>query len=187
MQTHQIIMVCSCAALSACTSLLPHTESQSRAPWPDYPSAELAFSRVDTEKTTLTQLHEMGIDPKKTPNILLLSHADLMRRLALSGGGDPTLLAPQIQNCIKQPTACFAYEIEQRSINRQRDGNFLLDFLGFKRRTAISGWQFNAIFIIQGDLVVYKLWSGTPSIESVEQETTPLGPLQNFSPSILGF
>ncbi|WP_051304979.1 hypothetical protein [Chitinilyticum litopenaei] len=182
----RIACVCSALLLGGCAALLPSSAQQSHAPWPDYQTAERTFRQVQIETTSLQDLHALGIDPGRSPNILLLSHADLMRRLALSGGGDPAWLAPQIQACIKAQLACFAYEIEQKSISRQRNGNFFLDFLGFHRRTAVSGWQFDALFIIHNDVVVYKLWSGTPSIESVEKETTPLGPLQNFDPSVLG-
>lgn len=44
---------------------------------------------------------------------------------------------------------CFAYEIEQKSIERKRFGNFWLDFLNFKRQVNISGWQFDAVFVIK--------------------------------------
>ncbi|WP_410499980.1 hypothetical protein [Chitinibacter sp. S2-10] len=186
MKPGKISAALACGLLASCTSLLPRTIQNSDTPWTSYSEAETAFNAIEIEKTTLDQLHEMGLNPSKTPNITKLSHADLMRRLALTGGGDPRWMAPQIQRCVAEQLACFAYEVEQRSTLRKRDGNFWLDFLGFKRNTTISGWYFDAIFIIQQDKVVYKLWSGTPSIEQFEKDTTPLGPFQRFDPSVFG-
>ncbi|MDW5417294.1 MULTISPECIES: hypothetical protein [unclassified Iodobacter] len=174
-----------CLSLTSCAALLPDSEQISRTPWPDYQTAEQVFKGVSLETTSLQQLHAMGLDPAKTPNIIVLSYADLMRRLALSGAGEPRLLAPQIQACIAAQTSCFAYEIEQKSSVRKRYGNFWADFLNFERKTVISGWHFDVIFIIQNERLVYKLWSGTPSIEQFEQENTPLGPFQGMGISIL--
>jgi len=45
-------------------------------------------------------------------------------------------------------------------------------------QTNTLGWQFDALIILQDDLVVYKLWSGKPNILLQEEERSPLGPLQ---------
>jgi hypothetical protein len=34
--------------------------------------------------------------------------------------------------------------------------------------------------VLVNKVVVYKLWTGTPEIESVENSVTPLGPMQNL-------
>ncbi|MFC7419638.1 hypothetical protein ACFQNF_07060 [Iodobacter arcticus] len=184
MKRAQVSCAIASVVLTSCAALLPDSEQISRTPWPDYQTAEHAFKSISLETTSLQQLHAMGLDPLKTPNIVVLSYADLMRRLALSGAGEPRLLAPQIQACIAAQTSCFAYEIEQKSSVRKRYGNFWADFLNFERKTIISGWHFDVIFIIQDGVLVYKLWSGTPSIEQFEQENTPLGPFQGMGISI---
>jgi hypothetical protein len=45
-------------------------------------------------------------------------------------------------------------------------------------QTYSLGWQFDALIIMQDDLVVYKLWSGKPNILLQEEERSSLGPLQ---------
>ena len=37
------------------------------------------------------------------------------------------------------------------------------------------------LLLVQNGVVVYKLWSGTPSILEVKTEKKPLGPLQDLS------
>jgi hypothetical protein len=37
------------------------------------------------------------------------------------------------------------------------------------------------LLLVQDGVVVYKLWSGTPTILEVKTETKPLGPLQDLS------
>ena len=174
-----------CLLLSGCGSLLPHATQTNDLPWSSYEQAQQAFESITPEKTTLADLHMLGIRPESTPNVLLLNHADVVRRLAVTSNIDMLLLAPPVQRCLAALASCHAYEIEQKHINRQRHGNFLMDFLNFRRQTNISGWQFNALIIMQDDLVAYKLWGGKPHFLQQEEERTPLGPLQGLGSSIL--
>lgn len=172
-------------ALSACSSLLPDARQETQTPWHSYAEARAMFDNIVPGKTTLTELHALGVDPDKTPNVALLSHADLLRRLVPSSSFDIHMLDPGLQQCISLREVCFAYEVEQLSLDRKRYGNFWLDFLNFKRQTDISGWQFDAIVVLKQDKVVYKLWSGKPKVHQVEREHSPLGPLQGLGPSLL--
>lgn len=166
--------------LSGCGSLLPHSSQSNELPWNSYEQAQQAFDSITPEKTTLADLQMLGILPERTPNVALLNHSDVVRRLAITSAMDMQLLAPPVQRCLAALTSCHAYEIEQKHLNRQRHGNFLMDFLNFRRQTNVSGWQFNALIIMQDDLVAYKLWSGKPHFLQQEEERTPLGPLQSL-------
>ena len=42
------------------------------------------------------------------------------------------------------------------------------------------------LLLIQNGVVVYKLWSGTPSIIETKRDTKPLGPLQDLSGAAAG-
>jgi hypothetical protein len=165
-------------ALAGCAGLLPNTQQESKAPWHSYADAQEMFDNVVPGKTTLAELKALAIDPGLTPNIAVLGHADMLRRLIPIAPTDIRLLDPGLQQCISAAEPCFAYEIDQTHSDRQRVGNFWLDFLNFKRMVNVSGWQFNAIFVIKNDTVIYKLWSGKPNIHQVEEEHNPLGPFQ---------
>jgi hypothetical protein len=167
-------------SLTGCGSLLPHGKEASDLPWATYEVAQQAYASIVPEKTTLADLHKMGIDPKDTPNVALVNHADLSRKLVASSTIDIKMLAPKVRTCIASPMHCYGYEIEQKHLDRTRHGNFLLDILNFKRDVQISGWQFDALLVIQDGVVVYKLWSGKANIQQQEEEHNPLGPLQTI-------
>lgn len=171
-------------AVSACVNLLPYGNEETRTPWTTYDEAQAMFAKIIPGKTSLHDLKALGVDPDKTDNVAVLGHADVLRRLVAASSFDISRIDPALQECVAVGHACFAYEIEQTHTDRKRYGNFLLDFLNFKRRSDISGWQFDAIVVIKQDVVVYKLWSGKPKIHRLEEEHSPLGPLQGIGPSL---
>jgi hypothetical protein len=173
------------AALSACSHLLPDARQEVQTPWTSYAAAQAMFDRIVPGKTTLDELKSLGVDPEKTPNVVLLSHADLLRRLLPSVPIDVRQLDPGLQECLSAKDACFGYEIEQLTLDRKRYGNFWLDFLNFKRQVDITGWQFDAVVVIKKETVVYKMWSGKPSVHRFEEERSPLGPLQGFGSTLV--
>lgn len=168
--------------LSACSSLLPTSKQSNDLPWHSYAKAQEVFAGITPERSTLADLKQLGISPL-TPNLTLLNHADVTRRLVASATVEIKLLPPRVLQCLAAHAECYAYEIEQKHLDKQRYGNFWMDFLTFNRQVQVTGWQFNALFILQNDLVVYKLWSGKPNIEQLEEERNPLGPLQGLGSS----
>ena len=172
-------------SLGACSSLLPTESKATQTRWTSYEQAESEFASIKSGETTLRQLKVMGIDPATTPNIALLSHADLLRRLeAVAAFGEPAL-DPAMRVCVAARQKCYAYHLEQTLLKRNRVGNFWLDMLNFKRITDVTGWQFDALIIISNDLVVYKTWSGKQNIHEIESEHHPLGPLQGIGSSVM--
>lgn len=143
------------------------------------------FEKIVPGKTTLAELKALGVDPDRTANVALLGHADLLRRLAASSSFDINHLDPGLKQCVSLAQSCFAYELEQTQLDRQRVGGFWMDFLNFRRSVDITGWQFDALVVIKGELVIYKLWSGKPKIHQTEDERNPLGPLQGIGPSLI--
>lgn len=171
--------------LSGCAALLPDSREDMRTPWHSYAEAQAMFDSIIVYSTSTTQLKALGIDPEKTPNVAILSHADLLRKIVAGSSLDVRLLDPELQSCLMETKSCVAYEIEQKHLERKRFGNFWLDFLNFQRRVDISGWQFNAIVVLRDARVIYKLWSGKPNIQQLQEERTPLGPLQGLGSSLV--
>jgi hypothetical protein len=68
---------------------------------------------------------------------------------------------------------------------KARTGNLLADFTNFSRRSETTGWRFSALVLLVNDLVVYRSWSGQPSVNEIEVNTNPLGPLQEMGPAII--
>lgn len=141
------------------------------------------FEKIVPGKTRVDELKALAVDPDRTPNVSLLSHADLLRRLFPASAFDVRILDPGLQECVSARNTCYGYEIEQSFLSRERVGSFWLDFFNFKRQVNVSGWRFNAVFGIKDDVVVYKQWSGKPNVHEFEQERSPLGPLQGIGSS----
>lgn len=173
------------AFVAGCSSLLPTAKQETQIPWRTYADAQAAFDKIIPGKTSVAELKMLAIDPDLTPNVAYLSHTDLLRRLFPLFSYDLSALEPGLRECVSVKDNCFAYEVDQLSLDRKRYGNFWLDFFNFKRQIDISGWRFNAVFVIKGDTVVYKLWNGKPSVHQREEERSPLGPFQGFGPTLL--
>jgi hypothetical protein len=172
-------------ALTACSSLLPGGKQATQTPWHSYAEAQAMYEKILPGKTQLTELKALGVDPEKTPNVAYLGHTDMLRRLIPASTFDIRLLDPGLQQCVSLQEGCFAYEIEQLSLDRQRFGNFWLDFFNFRREINVTGWQFDAVVVIKSDTVVFKHWSGKPSLHSQERESSPLGPFQSIGPALV--
>jgi hypothetical protein len=184
-QSQRFCILIGSLLLSACVSLLPSSKQINDLPWNSYQEAQEVFALITPTHTRLADLQKMGIDPDKTPNVALLNHADVTRRLVAISTLEISFLPPLVQQCLAAHTDCYAIQIEQKHLDRKRYGNFWLDFLTFNRKIEISGWQFEALIIMQKDVVVYKLWTGKPTILQLEEERNPLGPLQGAGSSIL--
>lgn len=172
-------------SLGACSSLLPNESKATQTRWTSYEQAEAEFASIQAGETTLKQLKAMGIDPATTPNVAILSHTDLLRRLEAVAVFGEQALDPAIKGCVIARQKCYAYHLEQTLLKRDRVGNFWLDMLNFKKVTDVTGWQFDALIIISNDVVVYKTWSGKQNIHEVEYERHPLGPLQGIGSTIV--
>ena len=173
------------AVSTGCADMLPDAKQQTQTPWRSYAEAQAMFDKVVPGKTSLADLKALGVDPGQIPNVAYLGHADMLRRLLPTSSFDIEVLEPGLRECLSPDRPCFAYEIEQLSLDRQRYGNFWLDFFNFKRQVNVSGWQFDAIFVVKGDTVIYKHWSGKPNLHQKEEERSPLGPLQGFGSSMM--
>ena len=171
--------------LAGCGAMLPRAQSASDSPWQSYQEAQATFDQILPYKTTANDLRALKLDPLQNPNITLLNYSDVLRRFIPSPTTNPRDLDQGVQDCIQAKSTCRGYEIDQKSIKRKRYGNFLADFLNFKRKVDIAGWRFNGVILIRDDVVVYKLTGGQPAIHELEESRNPLGPFQGIGESRL--
>ena len=169
--------------LSGCIALLPRSESGAKSQWANFDTATQNFNRIKPYETDKTQLVALGMDPVSNPNITILNYSDVIRRFIPSSAVATESLDRGISECIAAKNDCSAYEIDVKTLQKKRNGNFWLDALNFKRHTDISGWRFTGLIVMKGDLVVYKLSGGQPRIQEAEETRNPLGPFQGFSES----
>jgi hypothetical protein len=187
MSSHSIarlIVVLATTLAAGCSSMLPQAKSESEAPWKSFEEVKSTFDSIEPGRTTALELKQLGFDPFVNKNVTVLHFSDVLNKYAPTVVRDE-YLEPGIRECLRMQTRCSAYAIEHRRIQRNRVGNFMLDFINFERRTEITGWRFSAVVVIVSDQVVYKSWSGTPSISEVEETKNPLGPIQDRSSSLL--
>jgi hypothetical protein len=173
------------ATMAACGELLPRTESLTDSPWRSFEEAQGTFDQIIPHQTTFADLKRLRLDPAANPNVTILSYSDILRRFIPSPSIDASSLDAGVQECLRAATHCRGYEVDHKVLHRNRYGNFWADVLNFKRKVDIVGWRFNAVVLVTGDLVVYKLTGGQPVIHEHEESKNPLGPLQGAGEAIL--
>mgnify|MGYP001561669479 FL=1 len=173
------------AAMAACSDFLPRTEALTDSPWQSFEEAQGTFDQIIPHQTTFADLKRLKLDPASNPNVTILSYSDILRRFVPSPSIDASSLDAGVQECLRAATHCRGYEVDHKVLHRNRYGNFWADLFNFKRKVDIVGWRFNAVVLVTGDVVVYKLTGGQPAIHEHEETRNPLGPLQGAGESIL--
>lgn len=179
-----LVALLACGLLSACSGLLPTSKQAVSNKWEDFDDAKKSFDQIVPYRTTMNDVRELGFDPAKTPNVQILNHSQVVRAVLPSPLQELGTIPKGIVDCMKAQEACVGYFMEPSHIDRKRVGNFMLDFLNFKRDTITTGWKFGALVVVIHDKVVYKQWSGRPNIQETEVRHNPLGPLQGVGESM---
>jgi hypothetical protein len=157
--------------LSGCAAMLPKTKVVTHSPWQTYQEVQAVFDGIEPYKTTAVDLKELNLDPEINPNITILNYSDVLRRFAPGPSVSAKSIDTAVLECIEAKTSCRGYEIDQRYMTRNRNGEFWMDFLNFRRKVDIEG---------------YKLTGGQPSIRETEETRNPMGPLQGRGEGLLG-
>ena len=166
-------------ALSGCGGgPLPRSEIVTRSPWKTFDEAKAAYDRVTPGLTTMEQFRAAGFDPISGHNLRVLSYLDVMRHFLTTDAIKTADLDPAVQRCIAARDGCTGYVVALENIQRQRQGSAMADLFNFNRDTRETGWSFSGLFLMQGGVVTYKLWSGMPRIDRRIQQENPLGPVQ---------
>ncbi len=180
-----LLAVVAIFGLTACSELLPRSEAVTETPWSSYEDAQKTFDQIVLNKSTSNDLRRMKLDPALDSNVTILSHGDVLRRFMPVSPFEPSTLDPGVRECLKVTIRCKGYEVNHKVLKRTRVGNFWADIFNFKRRTQIVGWRFSGVVLVAGDVVVYKLTGGQPTIHEFEQSNNPLGPLQGVGERVL--
>ena len=183
---YRLAALLACGLLGACSGMLPTSRQTVSNQWQDFDDAKKSFDQIVPYRTDMSTVRELGFDPAKTPNVQILNHSQVVRAVLPSPLQELGTIPRGIVDCMKAQEACVGYFMEPSHIDRKRVGNFMLDFLNFKRDTLTTGWKFGALIVVIHDKVVYKQWSGRPKIEETEVRHNPLGPLQGVGESVRG-
>lgn len=172
--------------LAGCSALLPNSKEISASPWATYQDAQDTFDKIVPGHTTVADLRSMALDPSQNANIAILNYADVMRKFMLNQSFSINDLDQGVRECVMAKVACRGLEVVQSNVQKQRNGNVMLDLLGFYRETHTTGWRFNGLILIKENVVVYKLTGGQPVIQGTEESKNPLGPVQAIGSRMTG-
>ena len=164
--------------------MLPEVRNESTL-FASFDAARKAIDSLVPMKSDVTTLKQLGLDPATQPNTIILTQTEVVRRFVPSALLKREDLDPGVLACVEARDNCRGWEITVSRIEKKRTGSFLADFLNFSRRSETTGWRFNALVLLVNDQVVYRAWGGQPSVNEVEVNTNPLGPLQEMGPAIL--
>ena len=170
----------SCLLGPGCSGLLPSSKEATASPWKSYQEVQLTFDRIAPGRTTEAELGSLQLDPSANPNISILNYSEILVRFVPHASISLADLDDGVRECISAKVLCKGFAISESKVNRNRNGNFVADLLGFSRETHITGWKFNGLLLIKEGVVIYKLTGGIPSIAAQEESSNPLGPVQKL-------
>ena len=168
----------SCLLLCGCANLLPRGDSERISGFDSFEGASQAFDSIVPYRTTIEQLSTLGFDVQSSANVTLIAYPQLTGRLAPDRGVPFEAIDPGIRECILARLACQAYEFRLGRETTRREGNFLADFLNFRRTTRVTGWRFEGLLAIRDGVVLFRSRGGEPRSDRTDREVNPLGPLQ---------
>ena len=166
---------------AGCGSLHSSGRSTAKSPWPDFSAAKAAFDRIEPGQTTMAELRTLGFDPYTNPNVRILNYLDIQNRFLPNPSVRQEDLPAPVRASLAAQEKSVAYELDLTVLNSQRYGNLLLDVFAFNRKTHETGWNFKALILLNHDKVLYKLWSGQPNVDRLDQRKKPLGPFQEIN------
>jgi hypothetical protein len=159
-----------------CSHLLPSGKTLVQSPWQQYSDAKKSFDAIVIGKTTVEDLKTLGFDIKDSPNINILNYLDIAATVQSIPIQE---LDPGLQACLRARSDCRAYVFEPKRTYSKRVGNFWLDIFNFRRKTHETGWRFKALIVFVNHHVAYKLSSGEPQVDQLQDQVNPLGPFQS--------
>jgi len=171
---------------TGCATLLTTSDTQTKSAWNSIDEAQRAFGDIAPGESTLSELKCLGFDPYASPNFKVLNYLDVMDRFLMNPSIKRNELPAEVQDALAAREECHGYEVDLSNIRNKRYGNAFLDITGFRRKTRETGWRYKALFVLKGDVVVYKLWSGEPNVEKYVDTKRPLGPFQELDHALTG-
>jgi hypothetical protein len=167
------------ALLAGCSGMLPRGSSDTPAPFAAYAQAEAAARRIEPFHTTTMQLPELGFDPAAGSNVTVIPYPEIVARLAPYSGVPLDQLDDGIRACIQARSQCRGYLFRFSQEHRRREGPFVPDFFNLRRTTHVTGWWFQALVVVSGEIVLFRNMAGEAHVDRVDKQNNPLGPLQS--------
>ena len=172
--------------LAGCGGILPHETNVDSSKFKTYDQVLDSYRGILPGKTRLNELPALGLDTRTTPNIEVLSSTDIVNRFLPADAMTLKQAPPAVRLCIEAQYRCSAYVFHLQHSNRQRSGGVVPDLLGIEQNTVNDGWSAEIILLLQDDIVVYKVISGSPHTQDLRDKTQPLGPFQDLGRFIMG-
>jgi hypothetical protein len=169
--------------LAGCTALLPSSSAVSPSSFDSFEAAQAALEKTVPYKTTLEELKALGFDPQASANVTVIPYPEIISRLAPYSGVALDALDPGVRDCILAQTQCKAYLYRFGRTDRQRDGNFLLDFFNINRHVQVRGWRFEGLVVVREGIVLFRNSAGEARLDATERTINPLGPFQRSGES----
>lgn len=186
MKTPQaLVLAIATASLTGCAALLPRGGETEPSRFASYEEAAQFFSSIRPYVTTVSELHDLGLDVRASPNVQRVPYPQwFVSLVGPQAARDAT--APGIRDCHAAGQGCEAYVFRFSKVRHERVGNFAADVLNFRRLTKTHGWRFEAVLLVRDGVVLFSNQGGQPSIERVEERRQPLGPLQDAGQALAG-
>jgi len=171
---------------AGCGGVLPHESNIDTSRFQTYEQVMASYNGINLGKTRRGDLVKLGLDTMTTPNIEVLSYTDIVNHFLPSETMKLEQAPPNARRCMQAQDRCSGYIIQLQHSSKQRNGGVVTDVLGFERDTVSSGWTAKIVLLLEDDVVVYKELSGRPNIQERQNESEPLGPLQDLGKTISG-
>ncbi|MBK6926730.1 MAG: hypothetical protein IPH15_03875 [Comamonadaceae bacterium] len=179
----RVLILVTALGLAGCTALLPSSSAVSPSSFDSFEAAQAALEKTVPYKTTLEELKALGFDPQASANVSIIPYPEVVSRLAPYSGVALDALDPGVRDCILAQTQCKAYLYRFGRVDRQRDGNFFLDFFNINRHVQVRGWRFEGLVVVREGIVLFRNSAGEARLDATERTINPLGPFQRSGES----
>ncbi len=179
----RVLILVTALGLAGCTALLPSSSAVSPSSFDSFEAAQAALEKTIPYKTTLEELKALGFDPQASANVTVIPYPEIISRLAPYSGVALDALDPGVRDCSRAQTQCKAYLYRFGRTDRQRDGNFLLDFFNINRHVQVRGWRFEGLVVVREGIVLFRNSAGEARLDATERTINPLGPFQRSGES----
>ena len=169
--------------LAGCTALLPSSSAVSPSSFDSFEAAQAALEKTVPYKTTLEELKALGFDPQASANVSIIPYPEVVSRLAPYSGVALDALDPGVRDCILAQTQCKAYVYRFGRVDRQRDGNFFLDFFNIKRDVQMNGWRFEGLVVVRNGIVLFRNSAGESKLCLLYTSPSPRDRTRSRMPS----
>ena len=155
------------------------TSKSTDTPFHRFEGVKAAYDEVVPGVSRQQDLIALRFDPQRNSRGFQLPSRAILSIFLPRPGMTLDQQPPAIGRCLELRERCEVWDFQLERRQRHRLGNLFLDLLRFKRHSYHEGWRMRAIFLLVDGTVVYKTWSGTPSVRTHKLDVRPLGLAQH--------